>query len=71
MVRVSYDQKPYHRALMEAYGAICIASPSNQTQTGRAILAANPNSNGSLLTQKAVSMEIFRHAYKVYILRTK
>ena len=48
MVRVSYDQKPYRRALMEAYGATCIASPSNQTQTGRAILAANPNSNGSL-----------------------
>ena len=48
MVRVSYDQKPYRRALMETYGATCIASPSNQTQTGRAILAANPNSNGSL-----------------------
>ena len=48
MVRVSYDQKPYRRALMEAYGATCIASPSNQTQSGRAILAANPNSNGSL-----------------------
>ena len=49
MVRVSYDQKPYRRALMEAYGATGIASPSNQTQTGRAILAANPNSNGSLV----------------------
>ena len=48
MVRVSYDQKPYRRALMETYGATCIASPSNQTQSGRAILAANPNSNGSL-----------------------
>ena len=48
MVRVSYDQKPYRRALMEAYGATCIASPSNLTQSGRAILAANPNSNGSL-----------------------
>ena len=48
MVRVSYDQKPYRRALMEAYGATCIASPSNETQSGRAILAANPNSNGSL-----------------------
>lgn len=48
MVRVSYDQKPYRRALMKAYGATCIASPSNQTQSRRAILAANPNSNGSL-----------------------
>ena len=48
MVHVSYDQKPYRRALMEVYGATCIASPSNLTQSGRAILAANPNSNGSL-----------------------
>ena len=48
MVRVSYNQKPYRRALMETYGATCIASPSNETQSGRAILAANPNSNGSL-----------------------
>ena len=48
MVHVSYDQKPYRSALMETYGATCIASPSNQTQTGRAILAANLNSNGSL-----------------------
>ena len=48
MVRVSFDQKPYRRALMEVYGATCIASPSNLTQSGRAILAANPNSNGSL-----------------------
>jgi hypothetical protein len=38
-VRVSYDQKPYRRALMETYGATCIASPSNLTNSGRAILA--------------------------------
>ncbi len=48
MVRVSYDQKPYRRALMETYGARCIASPSKETQTGRAILEKDPNSNGSL-----------------------
>jgi tryptophan synthase beta chain len=48
MVRVSYDQKPYRRALMETYGARCIASPSNETESGRAILAKDPNSNGSL-----------------------
>ena len=48
MVRVSYDQKPYRRALMETYGATCIASPSNETNSGRAILAASPNSPGSL-----------------------
>ena len=47
-VRVSYDQKPYRRALMETYGARCIASPSNETNSGRAILAQNPNHPGSL-----------------------
>lgn len=58
MVRVSYDQKPYRRALMETYGATCIASPSNQTQSGRAILAANPNSNGSLGIAISEAVEI-------------
>jgi tryptophan synthase beta chain len=48
MVRVSYDQKPYRRALMETYGARCVASPSNETASGRAILAKNPNHPGSL-----------------------
>ncbi len=48
MVRVSYDQKPYRRALMEAFGATVSASPSNETESGRAILAAHPDSNGSL-----------------------
>ncbi|MDD5326001.1 MAG: pyridoxal-phosphate dependent enzyme, partial [Polaromonas sp.] len=38
-VRISYDQKPYRRALMETYGATCVASPSNETNSGRAILA--------------------------------
>ena len=47
-VRVSYDQKPYRRALMETYGARCIASPSNETNTGRAILAKTPDHPGSL-----------------------
>src|SRR5271157_5633414 len=48
MVRVSYNQKPYRRALIEAFGASVIASPSNTTDSGRAILADHPNSNGSL-----------------------
>jgi tryptophan synthase beta chain len=48
MVKVSYNQKPYRRALMETYGATCIASPSDQTDSGRAILAQDPNSPGSL-----------------------
>src|SRR5512134_47422 len=48
MVRVSYDQKPYRRALMETYGARCVASPSNETQSGRAILAQRADHPGSL-----------------------
>ena len=48
MVRVSYEQKPYRRALMETYGARCIASPSNETASGRAILEKSPDSPGSL-----------------------
>jgi tryptophan synthase beta chain len=48
MVKVSYQQKPYRRALMETYGARCVASPSDETESGRAILKQNPNSTGSL-----------------------
>jgi len=48
MVKVSYQQKPYRRALMETYGARCIASPSQETNVGRAILAKTPDSTGSL-----------------------
>jgi tryptophan synthase beta chain len=48
MVRVSYDQKPYRRIMMKTYGADVVASPSDLTATGRAILAENPSSPGSL-----------------------
>ncbi len=48
MVKVSFNQKPYRKALMQAYGATCVASPSEETNAGRSILAADPNSNGSL-----------------------
>jgi len=48
MVRVSYDQKPYRRALMETYGARCVPSPSNETQSGRAILSQRADHPGSL-----------------------
>jgi tryptophan synthase beta chain len=48
MVRVSYNQKPYRRALMEAYGARCVASPSGETESGRAVLANRPDHPGSL-----------------------
>ena len=47
-VRISYDQKPYRRALMETYGAVCHPSPSNLTNSGRAVLAKDPNHPGSL-----------------------
>ncbi|MCP5419897.1 MAG: TrpB-like pyridoxal phosphate-dependent enzyme [Gammaproteobacteria bacterium] len=48
MVRVSYQQKPYRRALMETYGAQCIPSPSELTESGRAILAQRADHPGSL-----------------------
>ena len=48
MVKVSSEQKPYRKALMEAYGASVIPSPSDTTESGRKILALNPNTGGSL-----------------------
>jgi len=48
MVRVSYEQKPYRKALMQSYGAECVPSPSEETEAGRAILAKDPNTTGSL-----------------------
>ena len=48
MVKVSSEQKPYRKALMEAYGASVIPSPSNTTDSGRKILESDPNTGGSL-----------------------
>ncbi|KJH73165.1 TrpB-like pyridoxal phosphate-dependent enzyme [Aliterella atlantica] len=48
MVKVSYQQKPYRRAFMEGYGARVVASPSDETEAGRAILQMHPDSTGSL-----------------------
>ena len=48
MVRVSYDQKPYRRIMMKTYGGDVVASPSTLTAAGRAILAQDPDSPGSL-----------------------
>ncbi len=48
MVRISYNQKPYRRAMMETYGAKCVASPSPETNSGRAILEKNKDHPGSL-----------------------
>ena len=48
MVRASYDQKPYRKIMMNAFGAECIASPSDKTEAGKKILAEDPNNKGSL-----------------------
>lgn len=48
MVRVSYDQKPYRRILMESFGAHVTPSPSDTTEYGRKLLAENPNHPGSI-----------------------
>ena len=47
-VRASYDQKPYRRMMMETFGATVHPSPSDLTDSGRAILASHPDSPGSL-----------------------
>jgi tryptophan synthase beta chain len=48
MVKVSYQQKPYRRSMIQAYGAEVIASPSNRTNAGRTVLEGDPDSPGSL-----------------------
>lgn len=48
MVRVSFDQKPYRKSMMHTYGAQIVPSPSEDTQTGRKILAEFPDTPGSL-----------------------
>ncbi len=48
MVKISYEHKPYRRLMMETWGAQVIPSPSPETQAGRAVLARDPNSPGSL-----------------------
>lgn len=48
MVKISYHQKPYRKLLMNTWGADVIASPSDKTQAGQQILAATPDSPGSL-----------------------
>ncbi|MFM8443364.1 MAG: TrpB-like pyridoxal phosphate-dependent enzyme [Methylococcus sp.] len=58
MVRVSFGQKPYRRALMETWGATCTASPSERTAAGRAILARRPDHPGSLGIAISEAVEI-------------
>jgi tryptophan synthase beta chain len=68
MVKVSYDQKPYRRFLMETYGAQVFASPTNLTQAGRNILAQDPESSGSLglAISEAVEMAAVSGGTKKY-----
>jgi tryptophan synthase beta chain len=48
MVRVSFEQKPYRKALMQAYGATCVPSPSDETEIGRKMRELYPGTTGSL-----------------------
>jgi tryptophan synthase beta chain len=58
MVKVSYEQKPYRRIMMEGYGAQVFASPTDQTEYGRSVLAADPNSPGSLGSAISEAVEV-------------
>jgi len=58
MVRISYDQKPYRRSLMQVWGAEVTPSPSNETQAGRNILEKDPDSTGSLGIAISEAIEI-------------
>ncbi len=57
MVRVSYDQKPYRKMMMNTYGANVYPSPSDRTNAGRKILGENPDSPGSLGIAISEAME--------------
>ncbi len=48
MVRISFDQKPFRKLMMQVWGAKCVASPSTETKAGRDILAKTPDTPGSL-----------------------
>ncbi len=48
MVRISFDQKPYRKTMMQTWGAECVASPSEETKAGRDILEKMPDTPGSL-----------------------
>ncbi len=58
MVKVSYEQKPYRRSLMQTWGAQVIASPSMSTKAGRKILTDHPNYQGSLGTAISEAVEL-------------
>ena len=58
MVKISYEQKPYRRSIMQTFGAQVTASPSMSTKAGRAILTAHPNHQGSLGTAISEAVEL-------------
>lgn len=58
MVKISYGQKPYRRTMMRTWGASVHASPTDLTESGRAILAKDPNSEGSLGIAISEAVEI-------------
>ncbi|MEW6649683.1 MAG: TrpB-like pyridoxal phosphate-dependent enzyme [Chloroflexota bacterium] len=70
MVKVSYNQKPYRRYLMETFGAQVFASPTDLTHAGRAILEKDPDSPGSLgiAISEAVEMAASSNGHKKYSL---
>jgi tryptophan synthase beta chain len=57
-VKISYEQKPYRRSIMQTYGAQVTASPSMSTRAGKDILTANPNYKGSLGTAISEAIEL-------------
>ncbi|MEL4105552.1 TrpB-like pyridoxal phosphate-dependent enzyme [Oscillospiraceae bacterium WX1] len=69
MVKISSQQKPYRKAVMETYGASIIPSPSDTTNIGRKMLADNPDSTGSLGTaiSEAVEVAVTTEGYR-YVL---
>lgn len=58
MVKISYNQKPYRRSIMQTYGAQVVASPSMTTRAGKDILTKNPNYQGSLGTAISEAVEL-------------
>ncbi len=70
MVKVSYQQKPYRRILMESYGAQVFASPTDRTDYGKQLLAEDPNNPGSLgiAISEAVEVAVKSGGVKKYSL---
>ena len=58
MVKISYNQKPYRRSIMQTYGAEVIASPSMSTKAGRKVITERPNYQGSLGTAISEAVEL-------------